>query len=188
MTNISKLVYAVAFQAGWFVCILAGNLASVIYTLLFLVAHFWLLLYNKAHNNRHLFVRKEVLWVMIVLCLGAIVETIYFSAGFLYIGTPKNLFAQALLPPIWLLCIWIIFSLALRTCLSFLFYKPTLSYLACIIFVPANYYAGAKLNNDVNINEPYLLSLALMTLIWILCLWCLIHLKRHYFEEIFNAN
>jgi hypothetical protein len=184
MSNISKLIYALAFQAGWFVCIMAGNFASAIYTALFVIGHFWYL----ARKKPQLFLPKEILWVIIVFSLGLAVETIYFSAGFLYTDTPKTLFDELLLPPIWLLCIWIIFSLALRTCLSFLFYKPALSYLTCILFVPVNYYAGAKLNNEVDINEPYFLSLALMTLIWILFLWCLIHIKRRYFEEIFNAN
>jgi len=183
MSKIAMLVYASAFQVGWFVCILAGNIAGIIYTALFLAGHFGFML----RSNPHFTVRKEVLWVMIVLCFGATVETIYFSAGLLYTDQPKKLFDYLLLPPIWLLCIWVIFSLALRTCLSFLFYKPTLSYLACLIFVPINYYAGAKLNNEVDVNEPYFLSLALMTLIWILCLWGLIHLKRRYFEEIFKC-
>jgi len=183
MPKIAILIYASMFQVGWFVCILAGNLAGLFYTTLFLAGHFVFLL----RNNPHLALRKEVLWVMIVLCFGATVETIYFSAGLLYTDEPKKLFDLLLLPPIWLLCIWVIFSLALRTCLSFLFYKTTLSYLACLIFVPLNYYAGAKLNNEVDINEPYFLSLGLMTLIWILCLWCLIRIKRRYFEEIFKC-
>lgn len=190
MSNISKLVYALAFQAGWFVCILAGNFASLVYTALFLIAHFGFLtkLYLLAPKDIPRFMRKEALWVMIVLSFGLIVETLFFSAGFLYIDKAQPFLNQLVLPPTWLLCIWVIFSLALRSCLSFLFYKPTLSYLACIIFVPVNYYAGAKLNNQVDINEPYFLSLALMTIIWIICLWCLIHIKRRYFEEIFNAN
>lgn len=184
MFNISKLVYALAFQAGWFACIMAGNFASIIYTALFLLGHFFYL----ARKNSLIFLRKEMLWVITVFCLGLVVETIYFSAGFLYTDAPKNLFAGLVLPPIWLLCVWLLFSLALRTCLSFLFYKPALSYLTCLLFVPINYYAGATLNNEVDINEPYFLSLALMTLIWILFFWCLIYLKRHYFEEIFNAD
>jgi hypothetical protein len=184
MSNISKLVYALAFQAGWFVCIMAGNLASILYTALFLIGHLWYL----AFKQPKLFQHKEILWVITVFCLGLAVETIYFSAGFLYTDAPKNLFDALLLPPIWLLCIWIMFSLALRTCLSFLFYKPTLSYITCAVFVPLNYYAGAKLNNEVAVNEPYFLSLTLMTFIWILFLWCLIYVKRHYFEEIFNAH
>ena len=184
MFNISKLVYALAFQAGWFVCIMAGNFTSIFYTVLFVFGHFWFL----ARKSSPLFLHKEILWVIIVFCLGLAVETIYFSAGFLYTDAPKKLFDELLLPPVWLLCIWIIFSLALRTCLSFLFYKPALSYLTCFVFVPVNYYAGAKLNNEVDINEPYVLSLALMTLIWISLLWCLIQIKRHYFEEIFHAH
>lgn len=184
MSSISKLVYALAFQAGWFICITAGNFASIFYVALFLFVHFWFL----ARKNSQLLLPKEILWIIIVFCLGLMVETIYFSAGFLYTDAPKKSFDQLLLPPIWLLCIWIIFSLALRTCLSFLFYKPALSYLTCLLFVPVNYYAGSTLNTEVNINEPYFLSLALMTLIWILFLRCLIYIKHHYFEEIFNAH
>jgi hypothetical protein len=57
-----------------------------------------------------------------------------------------------------------------------------------LAFVPINYYVGAELNNDVFLAESYLLSLTLITLMWILFLWCSASLKRKYFEELFNAN
>src|SRR3954468_22467687 len=55
--NLSKkfgnLIYALAFQAGWFVCIVADNLISIVYTLAFLACHFWL-----TQNTRRPFLNK----------------------------------------------------------------------------------------------------------------------------------
>jgi len=184
MSNTSKFVYALAFQIGWFVCIMAGNLASLGYALIFLICHFWFLTQRTKSHSVH----KEILWVITVFCLGLAVETVYFSGGLLYSLIPNNLFAQVLLPPVWLMSLWLIFSLAMRTCLSFIFHKPLLSYFACVILIPINYYCGAWLNNEVDLNQPYFLSLSLIALIWIVFLWHLILIKRHYFEDIFNVH
>jgi hypothetical protein len=184
MLTTRKLIYAIAFQVGWFVCILTGNWVSLAYTVLFLAFHFFFLKY-KAHST---LLRKEALWIASVFVGGLILETLSFSAGFLYAQTPSNLFAQLILPPIWLLNLWLVFAIALRTCLSFIFYKPKVSYLVSSVAIPLNYYAGVELNNNVAISNPYSLSLALITLMWIVLLWLLTQLKRYYFEDIFNAG
>jgi len=184
MSTISKLVYAVVFQAGWFVCIMAGTLSALLYTLVFLTFHFWFLL----HKNAKVYISKEILWVAVISSFGLGIEIIFFSCGLLYSETRSALFSPLSLPPLWLFCIWIMFSLALRTCLAFLFTNSTIGYLSCLIFAPINYYAGAELNSDVFLAEPYPLSLILITLLWLLFLWCSTCLKRRYFEELFNAN
>lgn len=186
MSSISKLVYALAFQVGWFVCIMAGNIASVCYAAIFLAVHLWFI----TKPNCHSLVGKELAWVLVVLALGLTVETLSFSAGFLYfqaeehLYTHKALFETIVFAPLWLLSLWLIFALALRTCLFFLLHKPNLTYLLSLILVPVNYYAGAALNTTVDINQPYLLSLALITLLWLVFWWCFIHIKYHYFEDI----
>jgi hypothetical protein len=184
MSAASKLIYAIAFQVGWFVCILAASWVSLIYIVIFLTAHFWFLA-NCIHSPS---LRKEALWISVVLGSGLIVETIFFSAGFLYSHTPSRLFEHVILPPLWLLNLWLIFAIALRTCLSFVFYKPKVTYLLSSLCIPLNYYAGAKLQTDIAINSPYILSLALIAIIWIALLWLLIHIKHYYFEDIFNAG
>ena len=188
MSTTSKLIYAIAFQVGWFVCIFSGNWTSLAYSVSFLTIHFWILAQKNKHLYFYLWLRKEVLWISIVVIGGFILETLSFSAGFLYSDTPSNLFDRLIFPPLWLLNLWLIFAIALRTCLSFIFYKPTVTYLLTCICIPLNYYAGAKLNNHVTIGSPYTLNLALIALIWIALLWFLIHLKRRYFEDIFNAG
>jgi len=183
MSITRKLFYAIAFQAGWFFCILAGNWISLAYAVIFLTIHFWLLA-----QDRYFSLRKEIYWIGIVAIGGLILETISFSAAFLLYGESAILFEYLALPPLWLLNLWIIFAIALRTCLSFIFYNPKITYLSACLCIPLNYYAGAKLNNHVNISEPYTLSLATITLMWLILLRVLIHLKRHYFEDIFNAG
>ena len=184
MSKISTFAYAVSFQAGWFLSTTSGSLASAAYTLVFLVCHFWFI----AHNLPVSLLRKEILWVLIISILGLIIEIISFSSGLLYTKTQQSFDHGPLLPPIWLLCIWIMFALALRTCLSFLFNNLIISCLLCVIFVPINYYAGAGLNNEVAIGQPHFFNLGLITFMWILFLWCAIYLKRYFFEDLFNAH
>lgn len=184
MSTTSKAAYALAFQIGWFVCIMEGNTASLIYSTLFLGAHF---IFLKQSINNVLWL-KELLWILLVLVSGFIAESLTFSAGFIYSEIVPYTFEYFVMPPMWLLCIWVLFSLALRTCLSIVFSNPRLTYLLAIIAIPLNYYAGAQLNPDVELNSPYILNLGFITLIWIVLLWCLIHIKRSYFEDMFNAR
>jgi len=184
MSHASKIVYALAFQIGWFVCIMGWNELVFAYTTSFVLAHF---IFLKRTLTKVLWL-KESLWLFIVFIGGLILETIVFSAGFLYSKTLPIFFDAIILPPVWLLNLWVLFALALRTCLSFVFSAPKITYLISIITIPLNYYAGTQLNADVNLNNPYILSLALISLLWVFLLWCLIQTKRYCFEDIFNAR
>jgi hypothetical protein len=184
MSNSSKIAYAIAFQLGWFICIMAGNTIGFFYTIIFVAAHFF---YLKTALNRVLWF-KESLWLLIVFIGGFLLETLTFSAGFLYSRTQPVLFDHLTLPPLWLLNLWLLFAVALRTCLTFVFTSPRITYYISAVAIPLNYYAGAQLNADVDVNHPYILSLALISLQWIFLLWCLIKIKNHCFEDIFNAR
>lgn len=182
MSATSKLIHAVAFQVGWFICILGGNWFSLTYTIIFLAAHFWFLSHKKTC------LKKEALWLLLVFVSGFILETISFSNKFLYSLTPTVIYKYLIIAPLWMLNLWILFALALRTFLSFIFIKPNITYLITCVAIPLNYYAGAELSTNVSINNPHALSLALITLMWIALLWFLIKLKSGYFEDIFDAR
>jgi hypothetical protein len=184
MSNASKIAYAVAFQIGWFVCIMAGSTPGVVYTLIFISAHYLFLRITLTDPVWY----KEISWLLVVFSGGLVLETIIFSAGFLYSKTPHIFFNHLILPPLWLLNLWLLFALALRTCLSFIFSAPKLTYLISTIAIPLNYYAGTQLNTDVDLNSPYILSLALISLLWVFLLWCLIQIKHYWFEDIFYAR
>lgn len=178
---VTKLAYGVAFQIGWFVCVATNNFLSFIYTLLF--SAIYLSLAKQPKDSLY----KEFLWIVLVTSLGFILETISFSAGFLYSSAPTKFYVITF-PPLWLVNLWILFAIALRTCLTFVFEKPLLTYLVSSIAIPINYYAGAALNDDVAVNDPYLISLGLISVLWVSLLWLLNSVKRYYFEDIFNAR
>jgi hypothetical protein len=147
-----------------------------------LCLHFWLLnRFQQTHN-----IKKEIIWLLIIVCCGVAIETVFFSAGFLYTNIHSITLGRVIFPPIWLISLWLVFAIAMRTSLSFLFIKPWLSYLLIAITIPLNYKAGASLNNNIGINEPYLVSLGLITVVWVTFLVYIIELKRHFFEDIFN--
>ncbi len=184
MSSASKLAYAIAFQIGWFVCILGSSSFGLVYTGLLISAHF---IFLKITLNKVLWA-KEILWLILVLSGGLIIETLIFSAGFIYSEVPSIFFDNLIFPPVWLLTLWLLFGVALRTCLSLVFIAPKFSYLISVIAIPLNYYAGTQLNTDVDLNSPYTLSLALITLMWVFLLWCFMQAKLYYFEDIFNAR
>jgi hypothetical protein len=185
MSTSSKLAYGLGFQIGWFICIMAGNTASLIYCALFMIAHS---IFLKKSLSK-VFWLKEFLWLAMIFIFGFAIESLNFSAGFInYLQAPPNPIDHFVTPPIWLLSLWVLFGIALRTFLSVLFAKPILTYLLSTIAIPLNYYAGANLSHEIELNTPYILTLALITLTWITFLWCLIHIKPYYFEDIFNAS
>jgi hypothetical protein len=184
MSRASNIAYAIAFQIGWFVCIMAGNALVFMYTAIFIVAHF---IFLNISLRKTLWL-KEILWLLAIFMAGFILETVVFSAGFLYSTTPPVFLDNLIFPPAWLLSLWVLFAIALRTCLTFVFSAPKITYLIAVVVVPLNYYAGAQLNTDVNLNTPYILSSACISLLWVLLLWCLVNTKRYFFEDIFNAH
>lgn len=184
MSNTSKIAYAIAFQIGWFICILGDKAHVIAYTLGVFLAHF---IFLKTTLNKVLWF-KEICWLLVVFISGGFLETLVFSAGFLYSNSPHMYFDNIIPPPVWLLCLWLLFALALRTFMSFVFSAPKLTYLISVITIPLNYYAGTQLNSDVNLNSPYILSLALISVLWVILLWCLVQAKHYYFEDIFNAR
>jgi hypothetical protein len=184
MSSTRKIAYAIAFQIGWFICIMAGNTPALIYTIAFISAHF---IFLKLALNEVLWF-KESFWLLVVLIGGFILETLIFSAGFLYSDSAPGFFDNLIFPPLWLLSLWLLFALALRTFMSFVFSAPKLSYLISTIAIPLNYYAGTQLNPDVNLNNPYILSLALISTLWVILLWFLVQAKHYCFEDIFNAR
>ena len=184
MSSSSKIAYAIAFQLGWFICIMAGNALGLAYTIIFVIAH---LIFLKTTLNKVLWL-KESLWLLIVFIGGFLLEALTFSAGFLYSKTQPIFFDYLIFPPLWLLNLWLLFAIALRTCLSFVFTAPRIAYFISVVAIPLNYYAGAQLNAEVDVTSPYILSLALISLQWIFLLWCLVQTKRYFFEDIFNAR
>lgn len=178
----SRLVYAVLFQIGWLVSVCLADSAALTFALAFALFHLSYVKITQASCKPG----REACWIILVGLLGYAMETVFFCAGFLYQEDPPGLFARFNLPPVWLFALWLCFSIALRTCFSFIFRFPLPGSCLIALTVPASYVAGTYLNNNVHINKPYGLSLLLITLSWLIFLALLHRIKHRYFEDIFN--
>lgn len=181
MNNSFKIINAIIFQIGWFICILTTNTISLAFTFLFVVYNFFGLYFLA----KKISLKIEFSWLILCLALGFICETVFFNSGILYKtgGDTPPVFSGLQLPPIWLLCLWVMFAVTIRTSLSFIFNKPLLTCLLTLAVAPCNYYAGARLNSEVDLGQPLLLNLSLLGLSWALAMACLIAIHNLHFKD-----
>jgi len=123
-----NIANALMFQLAWFVCVQGRSDWALVATLLALILHWRFAVTNP---------REWKLWLAVLL-LGFCVDTALIAVGVLH-------FPHAdLMPPPWLLCIWIMFASTLLHSLAFLQRSLLLS--ACLGAVggPLAYYAGTR--------------------------------------------
>jgi Protein of unknown function (DUF2878) len=129
---------------------------------------------------------KEISWLAAFLAIGFVVEMLFLNAGILIPSRSEKPFFDIFLPPLWLLCLWLLFATSMRTSLKLLFHKKWLGYLVSLIFAPASYYAGDILNTDIDIGTPLLLNLSIIGVTWLCAMGFIFMMQRYYFEDIFN--
>jgi hypothetical protein len=178
------LINFIGFQTGWFICIMTGNLLSAIFTSLFLIAH--VLLLKKYIPTFSL--AKELSWLLVFFFTGLAVETLFLNTGVLIFEHSEKLISSLFLPPPWLLCLWLLFGTSMRTSLRLLFEKRWIGYLSALIFAPASYYAGDKLNISVEIGTPLVLHLSIIAFVWLCAIGFIFIVKKYYFEDLFNDH
>ena len=180
-----NFIHIVIFQIGWLVCAIFGNGYALAYSALYIALHFFLL-----QIRRRIDFTKEALWLILFLVSGFIIETLFFSVGFLYFdeaSAPSNsIITPIIFPPLWLLCLWLLFGITMRTSMAFLFDKLWLAFLLIIIVIPLSYSVGAALNPDVSLGLPHFLSLPAITTAWVGFFGFILALKHFYFGDLFN--
>lgn len=144
------LINLALFQLGWLACVLGGNVYAVIFTVLALLLHQWLVLDSR---------REWMLIGIIVLC-GCLWDIAMAQFGVIR-------FANALPVgiPIWLVCLWLLFA---TTFMHSLLWMHRYLWLAALLaggFGPASYWMGANLT-DSELRAPLMTSLAIMAAGW----------------------
>jgi hypothetical protein len=179
-----QLIYGALYQIGWLVCVCLGNTAALAYALSFVIFHLGYVRFFQGSSN----LSRELYWLILISLAGYGIETIFFSSGLLYENTSPGLFSQFNPAPCWLFALWLCFAIALRSCLSFIFIYPRISYCLFAFAVPLTYLAGTYLNSNVHIHQPQNMSLIFITLGWMLMIAFIHFLKRRYFEDIFYVG
>ncbi|HET8790598.1 MAG TPA: DUF2878 domain-containing protein [Modicisalibacter sp.] len=143
----------VAFQLGWFACVLGGSLTGGLVAGVIIVAHLvWL-----AQPG-------EWRWLVGFALLGLAIDGSLALAGGFIFAEP------AWLPlPLWLWVLWPLFATLLKHSLAWLWNHRWLAVLGGAISGPLSYFGGAQLSN-VEL-APWLLPVE--ALVWALLCWWL---------------
>ncbi|WP_426416225.1 DUF2878 domain-containing protein [Aestuariirhabdus sp. LZHN29] len=163
MANYKIILNAALFQAGWFACVLGGDLWA-----LAALAAVWLLHY--------LFVSREPReWCMIFAfaAAGISIDSLLFHAGTLLRSDNSTAI------PLWLMALWGIFPTTVHHCLGWLRERRGVTLLCGAIAVPLSYYGGAQLSQQIVFAEPVWQSLLLLGMIWALWLRFMMRIECH---------
>jgi len=147
---------AVWFQSVWLLSVL-GRDSMLLLTISLLVLHFALV-------NQRL---RELERLAAVAFIGVSVDAGLSLANVF-------IFANSVLVPLWLCCLWLGMAAALPRSLAFLQKNTYVTALAGAVVVPLNYWAGARLG-AVEFGYSLPLTLAVMSLIWAILLPTLVH-------------
>ena len=145
-----KLANAILFQACWFAAILIGWQAALL-PLVVLALHGLV-----AEAGQHAYAR-----LLLLACLGIGVDSALMYFGVYRFPAVNGLFHP--LVPVWLMLIWLAFSLTLCSSLSWLKRWPMHFIVACGIFGPVSYAAGKRLH----VIDFDLAFLPLISLLWL---------------------
>lgn len=142
-------INALLFQVGWFVCVMERGILALLATLIILLVH--------GFRYRHL--QGEWPVIAVVTVSGLLQDIVLMQLGVLQ-------FSSHPWPPVWLVCVWLLFATTLNHSLRWLQNRWALALVLGAITGPLSYLAGERLGAVV-INHDALL---LLSAAWGLCL------------------
>lgn len=146
------LINALVFQIGWFVCVLGGNSAALIYTSLALLFHHWFILD-----------RPRQWYAIISVASGGLLLDASLVAADIIVFEDADFVGL----PIWLTCLWLLFATTFQYCLSWLQRYLWLAAVIAALFGPLTYWLGSQLT-DASIASPLQNSIIVMAFAWAL--------------------
>lgn len=150
---------ALLFQVGWFVCILWGNLAAILFTVPALVFHFITSATRLA----------DVVAVIIAVTIGIIHDSVLIHTGHI-------VFVEStIIPPLWIMCLWALLGITLNHSMQWIYSRPLWSALLGAISGPLSYLAGVELSAAEWSSPrleivPIMAAVPLIALMWLLVL------------------
>ncbi len=143
------IVNAVAFQVGWFICVLLQG--------------WWAWAYVGSYLLLHLFFigsASELKFIVVATLLGTLVDSILIWFGIFDFGENH----QVVCPP-WLIALWVLFATTFYHALAWLKNYRRVAILFGAIGGCASYFAGYKFG-AVSFTLPISSTLIIVALIW----------------------
>lgn len=139
--NYRLLINALSFQVTWFICVQGNNLHAVLATSILLAVHLFIF---KVNVIQHI---KTGLLLFVFCLIGFLGDNLIASAVYLSYSSPDFV-------PVWLLCLWIAFSITMNHSMKWLFKNPAISFFTGLLLVPLSYFAGITLSGSTLLS-PY---------------------------------
>lgn len=158
----AKLVNGTLCQAGWFACLLGGDIVALSFLALTLYVH------------QRFIVSKNDEWFLIAAVTAS---GFFLDSALSFFGIFHFEVASLGSIPLWLVCLWCIFATTLCHSMSWLHQRLWLASLLGGLAGASSYFAGHRLG-VVSIAEPLSLSLILVGLCWAFLLPIFIFFSR----------
>lgn len=163
--NPKLLINALSFQIVWFICVQGNSLYAAFAILSLLVLH---AIVFRVGMSTHI---KSCLFLLAFCLVGFLGDSmIAYSLELTYTSDWNaqvfSVFSTlptsptfpipefSFLGPVWLLCLWIAFSITMNHSMAWLFKSPFMAFFAGLLFVPFSYIAGIKLSGSTLV-APY---------------------------------
>ena len=146
----------IAFQIGWFACVLGGaHLRPWLGTLLvavLIIGHLWQLPRP----------RSELMLIIGAGLLGLVADSVLMNLGLTRF--PSGILIEGIAPH-WMIAMWMLFATTLNISMRWLKQRWLLMILFGALGGPLAYYAGFKLGG-VMFHDTFWLSMAALALVW----------------------
>jgi hypothetical protein len=166
---VRNVVMVIAFQLGWFACVLCG---ARNWLWMALGAAAAVLACNLWFARQELL--RELRLIAFVTGVGFVVESVNLVSGVFTLAVPT---AHPWLCPLWLLLLWTLFATLLRGPFRWLAGRYWLGALLGALFAAPNYFAGARLG-AVTLHGNTLFCVAVLGAVWALAMPLMIWLAR----------
>lgn len=133
-----SLLNSLCYTFGWFWCVLFGIHGHSILALIGAVVLILAQLYFAKAKNISLYI-QDVLLLIFSIPLGFLMETFFIQTNLIHYSNSNNI-----LPPIWIICLYPLFSLLLNHSLRLIKKNYLISFMAGFI-APLSYLAGVSL-------------------------------------------
>jgi hypothetical protein len=158
------------FQLAWFAAIIGGasgwSWRAALPAVAVVLLHLGL--------NRSIW-RKEVWLIVSVTLLGLIIETIFISLGALHYAGRE---AGVVMPPLWILALWLAFGTLPNGSLRWLQGRMVLQIVLGAVLGPLSYVAGVRLG-AATLGVPEWVSIGVIAVGWGLAMPIMFKLAKH---------
>jgi len=129
---------------------MAGNAFALVYILIALVIHYWLILKDPV----------EWKFIAIVALVGCLWDMLMVSMGVI-----RYDHAMVLGIPVWLVCLWLLFATTFMHSLYWMRRYLPLAVIFAALFGPASYWLGSQVA-EAELSEPMMVSMLTMAIGW----------------------